>query len=386
MVVLAQIFYKYNERLAKTEESTMMRASECPVRPLGQVSDFVMAQLPTLLAEVRAGTLPSSYLAQRCEFEARSLSESVISLLLEGSEDIHRKIALLDLLFMDSASVHSGEHTGMQISSLVERFALRIGRIPAMTYGDLIFVNPRHDMRVFCNGEAGVSEKGFYTAQMFAEAYLADAAICCQSAIANIHSVVIGKHDGETLQEVHSALEEAATKVRHVADITENMSMALPVAHFAVIRKYFGAHPVRNYKGPSGVFSLGIFLIELMLAGDRLQKERPDYLRYYLEENTEYLRQEELAEAKAAYRCAMSGFAVFSLLAQVPSSPAIDPHVLAECNKAASAVSSAIRLFRGNHYKAVKHQIPDVLAGYTPGTGEADAGNLLVERMKIRHN
>jgi len=162
------------------------------------------------------------------------------------------------------------------------------------------------------------------------------------------------------------------------------MNAELPVEHFAVIRQYFAAHPIRGFKGPSGVFSVGIFLLELLLNGRRLGENHPDYLRYYLEENTQYLPQEGVQEIHDAYQQALDGKTVFALLDR-PSSNGVDSHAVAKCKSAAIDIGLAIRLFRGNHYKAVKHQIPDVLEGYAAGTGEADAGDLLTERMKIRY-
>ncbi|OHA07350.1 MAG: hypothetical protein A3B34_02750 [Candidatus Sungbacteria bacterium RIFCSPLOWO2_01_FULL_54_21] len=348
-----------------------------PIRPLGSVSDFVVDEFPLLLANVRQNRMTPDDLAQRCEDKLGAVS---VPYLLEHFRG-HHDIALLDMLFMESGIVHSGGNPGTLLQSMVDRSAQSLGRIPAMTYEDLIFANPKGDMRVFCEGTIGVSEKKFYRNQMRAERQLKQAAIFCRTAIEELAKA----NDQVALRDmVCSTLKAAASETYHMAQGVTAMNAELPVEHFAVIRQYFAAHPFRGFKGPSGVFSLGLFNLELLLAGDRLLASNPEYLAYYLEENVPYLPRVDMQEARDLYTRAASGRTVFALLDRISGS-GIDADLAGKCRDAAIEIGLAIRLFRGNHYKAVKHQIPDVLAGSTPGTGEADAGNLLIERMKIRH-
>ncbi len=347
-------------------------------RPLGSVSDFVVAKLPALLARVRNHVISADELTQRCAVELDAVS--VPSLLKRCYGRHGHEIALLDLLFMESGIVHSGGRPGALLQSMVDDLAKSLKRIPAMTYADLVMINPAEDMRVFCNGDIKASEKMFYRNQISAELHLCHAARFCQTAIGKL-----SKGSGRWgLWRAYRILKAAARETCQMANDVTAMNAELPVEHFAVIRQYFAAHPIRGFKGPSGVFSVGIFLLELLLNGRRLGENHPDYLRYYLEENTQYLPQEGVQEIHDAYQQALDGKTVFALLDR-PSSNGVDSHAVAKCKSAAIDIGLAIRLFRGNHYKAVKHQIPDVLEGYAAGTGEADAGDLLTERMKIRY-
>ena len=50
------------------------------------------------------------------------------------------------------------------------------------------------------------------------------------------------------------------------------------------------------------------------------------------------------------------------------------------------SMSGAIREFRGQHMKVVRHQVPEALANNTAGTGgEDDAGSFLRKRLRIHH-
>src|SRR3989344_6164113 len=98
------------------------------IRPLGSVSDFVVVEFPALLAKVRDHVIDADEFTRRCEVELDAVS--VPSLLKRCYGKHSHKIALLDLLFIESGVVHSGGKPGELLQNLVDGLAESLGRIP----------------------------------------------------------------------------------------------------------------------------------------------------------------------------------------------------------------------------------------------------------------
>lgn len=331
-----------------------------PIRPLGEVSNFVVEQLPQELSAIRERSADVRGLVEKCE----ELLGNVSIGSFDADPDLNLDLALLDLIFLESGIVHSGGVPGERLTRLVDELALKGGRIPALTYEDLVYVytNPLgQDPRTFTEGATGLSERDFYMGHWRVERELNSCVVRCRGIVKN-----------ETpWPEAEEALHEVSQRLEVVADHTKMLGMQMPREHFRAFRQYLNTHPLRGFKGPSGVFSATFPTLEILVAGDKLPKE---YYEYYAE-NWQYLPRHERPLFEEARQLASEGRTLGQLVERVPS-----------LGDAVGAIGISIQKFRGTHYQAVRNQIPEVLNGQAAGTGgEQDVDGFLRKRMRIYH-
>ena len=332
-----------------------------PWRPLGQVSDFVVEQLPKELAAIRAGSTDVVNLAKKCGELLSNVSVNSLD------TDFEFRLALLDLLFLESGLVHSGGIPGEQLTSLVDWLSQKTGRIPALTYEDLVYehTNPLlDDPRVFTDGATGLSERDFYVGQCRVESELNSCVARCMEVVKN----------QIPYSQVEAALREVSQRMEEVREYTRMSGMEMPPEHFQTFRQYLATHPLRGFSGPSGTFSVTFPTLEILVAGDKLPQE---YYEYY-EENLQYLPRYELPTFEEARKLASEG----NTLGRLVENKSLGVGV----HDAARSIGTSIQKFRGTHYQAVRKQIPEVLEGKSAGTGgEEDIDGFLRTRMRIRH-
>jgi tryptophan 2,3-dioxygenase len=335
-----------------------------PIRPLKAVSDFVVEQLPQRLIAIREGTDNVDELISTCEMLLVNSFSYTPSKQFGLDRELDQRLMLLDLLFLDSAIVHSGGVSGGRLTSLIEQLSQEADRIPALTYEDLVYAHTNPllvDPRTFTNGVNGLSERDFYVGHMRVEEELQACVTMCHSVLKN------------QISQSHfdSVLRQVAQRVEVVKEYMEMLGTKMTPEHFRVFRQYLDTHPVRGFKGPSGVFSATFPALEILVAGDKLPQE---YYDYY-EKNLQYLPRHEWPLLEEARQLAFEGRTLGNLAVQNLS--------LYELVK---AINTSIQRFRGTHYRGVERQIPEVLNGEATGTGgEQDVDAFLKGRMRIRH-
>lgn len=324
--------------------------------PLGVVSGFVVEKLPEKLKRIREEKLDVAELVEYVE--------KLVGPIVKVTDFEHgqaRDRALLDLLFIESGIVHSGGTPGPLLTAFVNKLAVKASRVPGLTYEDLIFINPRNeDVRLFMCGDESYTERDFYEGHWRIERILGQSIALCQEVFAEPES-------SRNSEKIFAATEG----VERVGEYTQQIGMDMPREHFTVLRQYFMTHPLRGLKGPSGAFSARVPILETLIAGDCLPEQ---YYRYYFKENFSYLPRADLVMLQKVFNDAKGGKTLRHFLRDHPDE---------KMQAAVESLSASLRKFRGIHYKAVKHQIPEAISGEVHGsTGESNVGKFLRDRMR----
>lgn len=356
-----------------------------PSRPLGQVSDFVVVQMPQLLVGIQSGQNDVEGFANSVE-DLIGQNESRVNQVLSlkpSNRYPHvqaKDLAALDLKMLEAAIVHNGGNPPERLVELVDEFAPATNQPPGLTYEELIYINPRTDMRTFTTGDVGKSEYDFYVAHRMAEDQLSGTIRDVQEA-----GIVLDGLGTKGLKESVGLLTKASAYFYGVIPYLKAMETRMPKAHFKVetgFRRYFNTRK-RNgleLKGPSGAFTAGIPIIELHLAGENLPAESYNYYA----NNFQYFPRGGDGEAlgRVEINVALEAVNTESTLTAI-SARLGNPPVL---SKSLTELSDLIREFRGCHYRLVKEQLPEAVENQIAGSGgETNPGTFLRDRMKIRH-
>lgn len=334
-------------------------------RPLADVSNFVVDTLPSVLEEVRGGRVGVDALAGYVDRLLVQLPMSVVHNVLVDQRS--RDLAGLDLKILDTAIAHSGGNPPERLTSLVNEFSEVTDQPAGITYEEIILVNPVQDRRTFTRGEVMVTEAAFYEGHRIIEEHLDRAIDIVKGGIQKLTEGVGG------IDEVAGNIRQTQEDLKAVILKTHALG-AQSREHFSEFRKYLSTHPIRGTKGPSGAFTAGIPTLELLLAGESLPEE---YIQY-LEENKIYFPRQGRKNIQNARESMSNGLTLTSLAIHLG-----DPYVLGQN---INGFSQLVRRFRGEHYKAVRNQIPEAISGKMAGTaGEQDPGTFLRNRMRIRH-
>lgn len=334
-----------------------------PNRPLGPVSNFVVEQLPVVLERIRADRTSASDLIEQVDSLITILPFGTVRRALTSPYQCD--LASLDLKMLEAGIVHSNLIPGSSLIRLVDEFSEATDQPPGLTYEEIVMINPLSDRRIFTRGEVGKTEARFYQAHRIIEEHLASVTEVVR---AGIFSLVDGQSDTE---EVAKSLVDVQRDIRSVVGYTHSLGLQNR-EHFSEFRMYLNSHPLRGTKGPSGAFTAGVPTLELLLAGNVL----PEAYMGYLQENYQYFPRQGRKEIDEARALVQKGLTLVSLSQRFGNPPALENCV--------RDFSQLIRLFRGEHYKTVKNQVPEALSGQVTGTGgEQNPGTFLRERIKI---
>lgn len=320
------------------------------IRPLGNVSDFVVEVLPWELEASSTGFI------ERVERLLDSLDTRHVAEMLQPEWDV----ALLDLKMIEAGIVHSGLTPPVRLTTLVDQLSGE--EVPSLTYEDLVFLNPEGDPRLFTTGTTGKTETFFYRQHRRIEAAL-------ERTIAKMREGIEGLQSTRGINEIADALAATETDLAFVLAATSDVGKMNP-QHFAAFRKYLVVHPSRGLKGPSGAFTARIPILELLLHGDELP---PDY-HEYLAVNWRYFPREgrvQLAEVLEQMRMSQTLVTIWRRLCE--------PEAL---RAPIAALGRFFAKFRRIHYGAVARQIPEAVQGKIAGTGgETNPGEFLRDRI-----
>lgn len=356
-----------------------------PSRPLGPVSDFVVVQMPQLLVSIQSGQSDVDGFASSVEdlIGRSGFRVNQVLNLKPSNRYPHvqaRDLAALDLKMLEAAIVHNGGDAPERLVHLVDEFAQVTNQPPGLTYEELIYINPRTDMRTFTAGEVGKSEYDFYVGHRMVEDQLAGTIRDVQEA-----GTVLDDVGTKGLNESVGLLTKASAYFYGVIPYLKAMETRMPTEHFKVetgFRRYFNSRnrKGKELKGPSGAFTAGIPIIELHLAGENLPEESHNYLannfQYFPRGGDgQVLGRVEINTATEAVNNGETLTAIADSLGNPP-----------ELMSSITELSDLIREFRGYHFRLVKKQLPEAVVDQVAGSGgERTPGTFLRERMKIRH-
>lgn len=335
-------------------------------RPLGEVSNFVVQELPLRLEGISSGEIIAENLSQNAADLIAGLSSPLIYKTL--AEPSARDLAGLDLKMLETAIVHSGGQPPKELTVLVDIFAEKSEQPKGITYEEIVLVNPKQERRLFTRGEVRQTENAFYEGHRIIEGHLDRAVVVLKN---SVFALIANGKDG--IVKVSKDLNRIREDLVVVIDKTHTIGTQNP-EHFGYFRKYLGGNPIRGTKGPSGAFTAGIPTIELFFAGEKLPQDYIDYLN----NNMMYFPRQGRMDLKIAMSFTEKGLTITALADKLGN-----PEPL---KQAIEELSHLIRAFRGVHYKTVKAQIPQAISGQIVGTGgEENPGTFLRGRMKIRH-
>lgn len=346
--------------------------TQLPTRPLGKFSDFVVLGLPASLTAIREGIAIPSVFHELSDGLIEGLSSDIIT--RATSTPKSADLALLDMLVMDNALVRTSLPNS-KLSALIETLAAANGRPPIITYEDLILINPLDmDCRLHTDGKVGSSERGFYVAHREIEEDL--------DILINTSKESIARLEREGLSSITEVSEMIHTAGLRWVNINERMDFLwneVPKDHFTAFREYFMSHPSRKnpdgevYKGPSGAFTAGIPVFEILFAGEKMKPEQFNYFK----ENEIYFPRKGREDIRDALEYLQNGLTLTQLAGALGNPPTLGAEL--------AKLDYYLNQFRGKHYGAVKHHIPGAIEGNVSGsTGQTEVGQFLKGRM-IRH-
>lgn len=334
-----------------------------PDRPFEALSSFVVKEMPQILDGIRAGRVHVDELVHAAEMRIPVYRMSVFA------NPKARDLAGLDAKMLEAAIVHSGGLPKRGLAAFVDDLARATGMKAGITYEDLIFINPlKSDPRLFTTGEAGRAERDFYLGHRLLEDPLGETVEKCKKAVN-----LLGTQGRSGILRAGTLLQEAQKIFIPVTTYTHHIGQDMNKDKFKIFRQYLGGNPQRGLVGPSGKFTAGIPILDFLLGGLPIMAEYPK-----LEEEMGYYPRAGQKEIQNAQAKAESGQSLVDMSRELGN-----PRELYE---PLQAMSGAIREFRGQHMKAVRHQVPEALANTAAGTGgEDDAGSFLRRRLRIHH-
>ena len=334
-----------------------------PNRPLGEMSDFIVEQMPARLAEIRGGTGDINSLAHEAESMIADLSQTTLD---QNLFDV-QALAAFDMKLMEAGIVQSGGMPPENLVTTVNAFANATDQLPTVTYEDLVLINPPQDRRTFTNGRAGQSEADFYEGHRIIESYMDEVLRRFRWAI-----YFLSEQGKGGVDKANSALQKSLAQLHSILKYVETIGMDMNRDDFTLFRRYFQTHPIRQTKGASGAFSTSIPTADLLLGGENLAEDHLGYLH----QNMPYFPRKGRKEINQALRIVQTGLTLNSLY-QAIGKPEELGAILKE-------LSHTMRIFRGKHYKAVEHQLPKVVTGEEVGTS-GETGEFLRRRIGTRH-
>jgi hypothetical protein len=337
------------------------------VRPLGNISDFVVEDWPLVLVGLRSGTLAQSDVYEQLEMLTRN-KKTLIG--RNGTED-KVNLARIDLLFLELGFAHLGGQPPVELSDWVEELSRRVNRPPCLTYEDLVITNPSGDWRKFTTGEIGHSEAAFYQTHKWVEEILGPATWEMFSALQQL--VQFGF---EGVPQACNTLVEVTNKLANASSLVRELGEEMPQQHYGDgFRLFLNPHPHREGMfGPSGQFTATIPVFDTLLAGENLPKK----IISYRQQRDWFFPKAGLEQMKQAWAAVNERGSLVSLTKSLGKP--------VELVLAIDGLIEELKDFRTSHYKAVVKQNPESLAGKVSGTsGEIKVAGFLKSRLKINY-
>lgn len=322
-------------------------------RPLGHLSDFVVEELPLLLADGQWQAIP-----KRVEKMLKSL---VDSLDLVKAYFNNRELSLIDLKFVEAALIRSGTPVPETLTTAVDFFCGSGLNVPGLQYHELVELNPEDDLRIFMTGTPAKWETFFYNSHRLLERRFA-------RMIPVIEEHLAEPENGSRLIQNYQALFDQDLLGRVIDGLIE-----MPKDDFEKFRHYISQPlPIRNVDGPSGAYSWRVPYMEMLFWG----KELPEPYVQKIESNLKYYSLEGRRVMEVALPKLASGICV----KDTESAVEFIPEVM-------ESFMRFMELFRNMHLAAVAKLLPKEYKDQAPGTsGESTPGTFLRNRRDVMKN
>jgi hypothetical protein len=344
-------------------EWPMKIRSDGKIRPLGELSDFVVEKLPQAL-EQKSGRWLTKRIHQLVYASQVNHTWHILEATYRNplDDDLKRwrRIATLDLKMLESALVHSNGIRTWEHVELINAM-IQDGEAPVLTYEDVVLLNPPSDMRLFTRGEIGVSERAFYEAHCAIEQKLT-------IVIASVEALMQSLEGKETGQEILEPvqLKEILKWIVESFESTGLKNMPLrPIRHFDDgFRQYFMSNNRRRMRGPSGAFSGQMPTLEILFRGDSPSKDSQLYVRNC----SMYFPRMHWKQLQKTVDDANKGRTLENLIAT-------SSHDTTQAKEYVKLLAWFFYAFRLTHLNTLGRQAPDVLRLNADGTGGVENVN-----------
>ncbi|WP_244563878.1 hypothetical protein [Ensifer aridi] len=247
------------------------------IRPLGLLSNFVTDQLPYCIAEIKASERPDEAVkALGCSINAM-IAETDYEAQLLNLPQSEFGFAKTDIQYLVNCayqmSAFAGLHpvdaattVGEPLSHIARVSRQRQPSIDVLSYEDMILTNPlQSDPRVYCLGSAGVEERDFCLGHQLIESELQSA----MDALLELRDAV----GADARQCLAVCVERLESAICVLARFYERMAPDL----FGQFRVFYGKNPYKDRLGPSGRFSARIVAVSVLLIGEELFHQKPQF-------------------------------------------------------------------------------------------------------------
>lgn len=330
-------FAKLSKLLSNKESVT----DRTPVRPLGAVSDFVVEEMPALLAQTENGG-ETGMLATRLMAVAQQIDLKN----LESSDE--KKLGLLDVKLLRIAAHQIGAR---EVMDVIDIHIEQVSHDPvySLTYEDIILSNPASDPRHM--GMKSGPEVGFYIGHQMIEQSLIEVSQL-------VFEGITGNDEDLLANNLYKSAEIYKTSINNVM---QSYRRDLSTEDFNAIRPYFSGDEDKEEPGPSGAFTGQVPLM------DRLMFGNDSSLLDHFKDNQRYFPEAEVNKFKE-----IGGeFSSVQAIAEKSSNNMLKGGY--------NALVEQMTAFRSYHYASVSKHIPKKSSG-TGGVN--DAHIYLTDRIK----
>ncbi|WP_375779217.1 hypothetical protein ACE103_09570 [Bradyrhizobium sp. ma5] len=333
-------------------------------RPLGELSNFTVEKMPLCIAEVKCSERPNEAIKAFGRGVNAMLGEADYNALLVSLPQCDFEVAKTDIQYLVNCTYQMSAFAGLDPSSAELTVGTELNRLASLTcqrqpsigvlsYEDMILTNPiQTDPRLYCLGVAGVEERDFCIGHQLIESELQSA----MGALLELRDV--GGADAP------QCLARCLARLRSAHDVLTRFDEHMSPDLFSQFRVFYGKNPYKNTLGPSGRFSARVVAVSVLLVGEDLFRQKPQFYRdlYRL---SEYYPQASIGEVfrwlSPDNNCALLKPAWLQGKASFPRSATISPlieHRGREIKELHAACVCALDRFTRMHRStALKHTV-----------------------------
>ncbi|MGY8665367.1 hypothetical protein Q3C01_23790 [Bradyrhizobium sp. UFLA05-109] len=248
-------------------------------RPMGRLSNFVVDELPHSIVEIKCSERPDEAVRALGRSVGAIMAASDYDTLLRRLPQSDFEVAKTDIQYLTNCAYHVSAMAGLHradaeltigepLSQLARLTRERQPGIEVLSYDDMILTNPvQNDPRVYCLGAAGVEERDFCLGHQLIESELQSAI----DALLKLRDVA----DADARQCLALCVDRLEAANQILVRFYEQMSPDL----FGQFRVFYGKNPYKDTLGPSGRFSARIVAVSVLLIGEELFLQKPQFYR-----------------------------------------------------------------------------------------------------------
>ncbi len=319
--------------------------------PLGELGIYILTQFPSHLTEIRMGERSTGGVTGVIETGISDQFRQICGAL--NTEGTARE-SLSGLMFLYNGIANSGGKPGSLLHGLVKEAARDQGRLPTLSYADVIFYNSlRGTPHLFTEGQIGATELDFYETHLRIEE---DNAIILPQYDAAIKD--LSQRGGTAVKDAVAMIEETFPYEIDVLEHMHNIGHHMRIEDFTAFRGYFKGYPggEEGFKGASGAFAESPqrrYMIKTGIVPESTEQYITQFIDYFPQDG-----QQLLLETLDAVK---NGYSFRHMVERLGNPPELVEVIIKSLQYELDFLKS--------HSAAVGAQIPGALEGEVHGTG-----------------